>query len=75
SSGHDQVIVRGDPADDRVSFLYLREGRLIAADCVNSPADFAAVRRALAGDVRVDPARLADTSEKLAVVLRDAVSA
>ncbi|MFB7890632.1 NAD(P)/FAD-dependent oxidoreductase [Microbacterium sp. NPDC056044] len=75
SSGHDQVIVRGDPAADRVTFLYLREGRLIAADCVNSPADFAAVRRALAGDVRVDPARLADTSEKLAVVLRDAVSA
>ncbi|MCR2799356.1 FAD-dependent oxidoreductase [Microbacterium sp. zg-Y818] len=74
SSGHDQVIVRGDPATDRVSFLYLRQGRLIAADCVNSPADFAAVRRALAGDVRVDPRLLVDTSHKLAVVLRDAVS-
>ncbi|KQZ85260.1 ferredoxin [Microbacterium sp. Root166] len=75
SSGHDQVVVRGDPGADRVAFLYLREGRLIAADCVNSPADFAAVRRALAGDVRVDPRRLADTSQKLAVVLHDAVSA
>ena len=74
SSGHDEVIVRGDPATDRVSFLYLREGRLIAADCVNSPAEFAAVRRALSGDVRVDPRRLADTSEKLVTVLRDAVT-
>lgn len=72
SSGHDEVVVRGDPATESVAFLYLREERLIAADCVNAPVDFAAVRRALGGEVRIDPARLADTSERLALVLRDA---
>lgn len=73
SSGHDQVVVRGSLDSDRVSFLYFADGRLIAADCVNSPADFAAVRRALGGEVRITPERAADTAEKLATMLREPV--
>jgi len=48
SAGFDQTVQRGDPATDKFSLLYYRNGRIIAADCVNSPADFMAVRNALA---------------------------
>ncbi|WP_420176734.1 NAD(P)/FAD-dependent oxidoreductase [Luteococcus sp. OSA5] len=47
SMGHDQTVLRQDPAADKFSVLYYRAGRIIAADCINSPVDFMAVRGAL----------------------------
>ena len=41
NSGYDHVVLRGDPNVGRsFSCFYLRNGRLIAADCVNQPKDF-----------------------------------
>ena len=40
STGHDQAIVRGDPASRSFSVVYLREGRVIALDCVNLTKDY-----------------------------------
>jgi 3-phenylpropionate/trans-cinnamate dioxygenase ferredoxin reductase subunit len=37
---HDEALVRGDPASRRFSVIYLREGRVIALDCVNAVKDF-----------------------------------
>src|SRR3546814_2730620 len=40
SSGHDKVIVRGEPATRSFSVLYLKGGRLIALDSVNATKDY-----------------------------------
>jgi 3-phenylpropionate/trans-cinnamate dioxygenase ferredoxin reductase subunit len=40
SAGFDQTVLRGDPDRDSFSVIYLREGRVIALDCVNSVKDF-----------------------------------
>ncbi len=38
SMGYDATIVRGDPATKSFSVIYLREGHVIALDCVNQTA-------------------------------------
>jgi 3-phenylpropionate/trans-cinnamate dioxygenase ferredoxin reductase subunit len=48
SSGHDRTLVRADPEKGKHSVLYYRGDRLLAADCINHPLDFMAVRNALA---------------------------
>jgi 3-phenylpropionate/trans-cinnamate dioxygenase ferredoxin reductase subunit len=41
STGYDEVVLNGDPTRDRdFTCYYLREGELVAADCVNRPRDF-----------------------------------
>ncbi|GHJ42600.1 NAD(P)/FAD-dependent oxidoreductase [Streptomyces sp. TS71-3] len=66
SQGHDAYVLRGDPEDERFSVLYYRQGRLIAADAVNRPADYMAVRRALdkGATIPADLARDSGTSLK-----------
>ena len=39
--GYDDVVLRGTPAARSFSAVYLREGRVIALDCINAPRDFA----------------------------------
>ena len=46
--GHDATVVRRDDARGKFTVLYYRAGRIVAADCVNAPLDFMAVRNALA---------------------------
>lgn len=41
SSGYDEVVMRGSIPDRAFSLIYLREGRVIALDCVNSTRDYA----------------------------------
>ena len=65
SHGYDQVVIRGDTADDAFSCLYLSEGRLIAIDAVNRPKDFMQSKALIAAGGAVDPRRLADTSIEL----------
>ncbi len=40
SLNHDEVVQRGDPAVRSFSLIYLREGKVIALDCVNSVKDY-----------------------------------
>lgn len=44
----DQSVVRGDPAANQLSVLRYREGRLVALESVNRPADHMAARKLLA---------------------------
>lgn len=60
STGYDGFVVRGDPDAERFSVLYYRGGRLLAADAVNAPADYMAVRRALAQDATIRPEQAGD---------------
>ena len=64
STGYDQTVVR---AHDQAkwSVLYYREGRVIAADCVNAPLDFMAVKAALAKGASIPAAAAADPATAL----------
>ncbi len=57
------MVIRGNKDKGR-SFVafYLKEGRLIAADCVNRPQEFMLSKRWISTDASVDPVRLADES-------------
>ena len=67
SVGHDQTVLRGDPASRAFSVCYLRKGRLVAIDCVNAMKDYVQGRKLIEQGVSPDPALLAD----LAVPLKD----
>ncbi len=69
STGHDHAILRGDPATRSFSVAYLRDGRLVALDCVNMVRDYAQGRRLIEACLVIDPAKLADTSVPLKALL------
>ena len=61
SLDHDETVLRGDPATRKFTVAYLKEGRPIAFDCVNSVKDYAQGRKLLEQGVQqVDRALLAD---------------
>ncbi|MBU1757521.1 MAG: FAD-dependent oxidoreductase [Alphaproteobacteria bacterium] len=60
SMDHDSVVVRGDPEQRKFSVVYLREGRVVALDCVNTTRDYVQGRKLIEARVVVDPALLAD---------------
>ncbi len=62
SLGYDQTVVRGDPGQAKFSVVYLKEGRLIALDCVNSTKDYEQGRKLIEAGASPDPAALADAS-------------
>ena len=55
----------GDPATRAFSVLYLKEGRLIALDCVNVIKDYVQGRKLIEAGAVIDPAKLADTAVPL----------
>ena len=61
----DETVTRGDPASGSFSLVYLREGRVIALDCVNATRDYAQGRRLVEQGAQVGAAALADTSRQL----------
>jgi len=65
SAGHDTTVLRGDPETERFSVLYYREGRLLAIDAVNSPADYMVVRKVLGQGGTIPPEPAADSAVPL----------
>ena len=65
SRGHDSLVLRGDPAERAFSVIYLRQGRVVALDCVNATRDYVQGRLLVEGGVRAEPARLADPDQSL----------
>ena len=65
STGHDGYVVRGEPGEESFSVLYYRDGRLLAVDAVNRPADYMAVRKALSLGASIDPDLARDTATPL----------
>jgi 3-phenylpropionate/trans-cinnamate dioxygenase ferredoxin reductase subunit len=60
SHGHDDVVVRGSPAGRSFSIIYLKQGRVIALDCVNMARDFTQGRHLVLHRSRPSSAQLAD---------------
>jgi 3-phenylpropionate/trans-cinnamate dioxygenase ferredoxin reductase subunit len=67
SQGHDQALLRGDPATRSFSVAYLRNGELIAMDTVNAAKDQLSARKLIPARARPDPRKLADP----AIALKD----
>lgn len=65
SAGHDTTVLRGDPAERSFSVVYLREGKVIALDCVNRTKDYAQGRRLVENGAVIDPERLLDAERPL----------
>jgi|TARA_R100000049_G_C1955436_1_gene109068 3-phenylpropionate/trans-cinnamate dioxygenase ferredoxin reductase subunit len=65
SIGYDATILRGDPASRSFSVVYLRNGQVIALDCVNAMKDFVQGRKLVEQGVLPDPEVLADTGTPL----------
>lgn len=65
SIGHDQCVVRGDPTTRSFSVIYLKEGRVIALDCVNATKDYVHGRALVSRHAHIAPDRLADSAAQL----------
>lgn len=64
-SGHDETVIRGDPANRSFSVIYLRGGTIIALDCVNAVKDFVQGRKLVEARVAAPPEWLRDTERPL----------
>jgi len=65
SAGYDQEVLRGDLAARSFSILYLKNGKVIALDCVNAVKDYVQGRALVASGASPDPGRLADATISL----------
>lgn len=65
SHGHDQRVLRGAPETRTFSLIYLKEGRVVALDCVNATKDYVQGRKLILDETAPDPAELADVARPL----------
>lgn len=65
STGFDDVVVRGDTATRSFSVIYLKQGRVIALDCVNAMKDYVQGKALVVGRLSPSKAQLADTETPL----------
>jgi len=72
STGFDQAIVRGDVATRSFSVVYLKQGAVIALDCVNAIKDYVQGKALVVGATRADPILLADASVPLKTLVETA---
>jgi len=69
SLDYDQTVLRGDPETRKFSVIYLKEGRVIALDCVNSVKDYVQGRKLVEARMVASPDVLADTETPLKELL------
>ena len=60
SIGYDRTILRGDPAARSFSLIYVRDGAVIALDCVNRVKDYVQGKALVEAHATIDPALLAN---------------
>ena len=65
STNHDDAVMRGDPATRSFSIVYLKQGKVIALDCVNMVRDYAQGRKLVEQGVLLTAEQAADTSRPL----------
>jgi 3-phenylpropionate/trans-cinnamate dioxygenase ferredoxin reductase subunit len=71
SVDYDATVVRGDVSARSFSVIYLKNGKVIALDCVNSTKDYVQGRALVTGGAIIDPALLADTTMTLKDILAE----
>jgi 3-phenylpropionate/trans-cinnamate dioxygenase ferredoxin reductase subunit len=72
SMGYDKIIVRGDMASRSFSMVYLKEGRVLALDCINSAKDYMQGRALVMGGVSPPLDQLADPAVPLKTLVPSA---
>ncbi len=65
SMDHDKTVLRGDPATRKFSVIYLKEGRVIALDCVNAVKDYVQGRKLIEARLEPDLEVLANLDQPL----------
>ena len=70
SLGFDRTVVRGSPEERSFSVIYLKEGRVVALDCVNMVKDYVHGRKLVEAGARPDAERLADVDTPLKELLQ-----
>ncbi|WP_157217792.1 NAD(P)/FAD-dependent oxidoreductase [Flavisphingomonas formosensis] len=65
STGHDQAVVRGDIASRSFSIVYLKQGKVIALDCVNATKDYVQGRALVLGGIAVSAEQIANAEVPL----------
>jgi 3-phenylpropionate/trans-cinnamate dioxygenase ferredoxin reductase subunit len=66
---YDASVLRGKPDSRSFSVIYLKQGRVIALDCVNAVKDYVAGRKLVEARVNPDLAQLADANLPLKELL------
>ena len=67
--GYDETVVRGSPAERSFSVVYLKQGKVLALDCVNMVKDYVQGRKLVEAGASPDKARLADAAVPLKELL------
>ena len=76
SDGADETVLRGDPSPENESgfvVFYLKEGVIIAADCVGRPKEFMLSKQLIKEGVRIPASVLADESVETSLLLEKAI--
>ncbi|MEM6833100.1 MAG: FAD-dependent oxidoreductase [Pseudomonadota bacterium] len=69
STGYDQTVLRGSPDEASFSVIYLKEGKVVALDCVNAMKDYVQGRKLVTIGLAAAPAALADAGTPLKELL------
>lgn len=60
STGYDHAVLRGRIEDRSFSIIYLKDGVVLALDCVNAVKDYVQGRNLIVSGIAVDLVSLAD---------------
>ena len=74
SIGHDEAVLRGDTTTRSFSVVYLKEGRVVALDCVNATKDYVQGRKLVEAGAAIPADRLAESAVPLKTLLDYLVS-
>jgi len=65
NTGFDQTVIRGDTAGRSFSVVYLKQGKVVALDCVNMVKDYVQGRKLVEAGASPDVEALADAGKPL----------
>jgi len=51
--GYDETIIQGDIEQNKFSVTYLKQGKVIAIDAINSPGDFMRAKKKIIEDLTI----------------------
>jgi 3-phenylpropionate/trans-cinnamate dioxygenase ferredoxin reductase component len=69
STGHDEAVLRGDPATRSFSVVYRKNGKVIALDCVNMVKDYVQGKKLVEGRAALSAEQLANAGVPLKEML------
>jgi 3-phenylpropionate/trans-cinnamate dioxygenase ferredoxin reductase subunit len=64
SQGYDSTVIRGDMAAKKFALFYLKQGKVIAVDAINSPRDFMKAKMLIPTGISISESKLADTTSQ-----------